>query len=138
MGLKDDKHFISFRDCVHMCLGLKSEICQCGFLAIGSLSPGHIVRRLTFSPSEASISPSSRYCYANNSKYERCDSAHAAIAAVAVAGRQHHDAGGRTTTCKNPFYDVIKWSSIDDVTREKAKFVKTKLGAWIQSYFASQ
>ena len=25
------------------------------------------------------------YCYANNSKYERCDSAHAAIAAVAVA-----------------------------------------------------
>ncbi len=39
--------------------GLKSEICQCGFLAIVSLSPGHIVRRPTFSPSEASISPSS-------------------------------------------------------------------------------
>ena len=64
--------------------GLKSEICQCGFLMIGSLSPGHIVHATHF------LSIGSKhftlYCYANNnSKYERCDSAHAAIAAVAVA-----------------------------------------------------
>ena len=64
--------------------GLKSEICQCGFLTIGSLSPGHIVRATHFL-SIGSKHFTLLYCYANNSKYERCDSAHAAIAAVAVA-----------------------------------------------------